>query len=91
MALIMSDQNFRRFFDLSQSDQPGADQTERGRGCLAGSRKLRRILPKDVVWTQEQIVPTIATTGLAPPQPASFWDGAVSCIVGVVIISDSLH
>jgi len=29
-TLIMSDQNFRRFFD-PQSDQPGADQTERGR------------------------------------------------------------
>jgi len=54
----MSDQNFRRFFDpFPQSDQPGADQTERGRGCLAGSRKLRRILPKDVVvLTQEQII-----------------------------------
>jgi len=54
----MSDQNFRRFFDpLPQSDQPGADQTERGRGCLQVAEKLRRILPKDVVvLTQEQII-----------------------------------
>jgi len=94
-TLIMSDQNFRRFFDpFPQSDQPGADQTERGRG-LQVAEKLRRILPKDVVvvLTQEQIIAhdrdywiSATSTGFI------FWDGvAVSCIVGVVIISDSLH
>jgi len=88
----MSDQNFRRFFDpFPQSDQPGADQTERGRGCLAGSRKAR-ILPKDVVvLTQEQIIAHDRDYWISATS-TGFWDwGSFLYRWRGDCISDSLH
>ncbi len=94
--LIMSDQNFRRFFSPSPLNRihmgliklkPGADATQM-------ANVIRRLLPPDVVvLTQQQIVQrdsdfwiNISSTGFI------FGMGvAVSCLVGTVIVYQILY
>lgn len=95
-TLIMSDQNFRRFFDpfpLSQINL-GLIQLEPGADPEAVKQQMQGILAADViVLTQEEIIGrdrdywiTTTSTGFI------FGMGvAVSCIVGVVIVYQILY
>lgn len=95
-TLIMSDQNFRRFFApfrLSQINL-GLVKLKPGVDADLVAQKLHQILPKDVlVLTQEQIIAhdrdyriNATSTGFI------FGMGvAVSCIVGVVIVYQILY
>jgi putative ABC transport system permease protein len=95
-TLIMSDQNFRRYFDpfpLTQINL-GLIQVAEGVDPLQVCDRLREILPKDViVFTQQQII----------ERDRDYWIGAtstgfifgmgvaVSCIVGTVIVYQILY
>lgn len=95
-TLIMSDQNFRRFFDPFPLDRIslGLVKLKQGADSIQVSQKLRQILPNDVlVMTQEQIINhdrdywiNATSTGFI------FGMGVtVSCIVGVVIVYQILY
>jgi putative ABC transport system permease protein len=95
-TLIMSDQNFRRYFDPFPLNRInlGLIQVDEGADPLQVSDRLREILPKDVmVFTQQQII----------ERDRDYWIGAtstgfifgmgvaVSCIVGTVIVYQILY
>ncbi|BAU40799.1 ABC transporter permease DevC [Leptolyngbya sp. O-77] len=95
-TLIMSDQNFRRYFDPFPLNRInlGLIQVEEGIDPLQVCDRLREILPKDViVFTQQQII----------ERDRDYWIGAtstgfifgmgvaVSCIVGTVIVYQILY
>ncbi|MBF2085669.1 ABC transporter permease DevC [Thermoleptolyngbya sp. C42_A2020_037] len=95
-TLIMSDQNFRRYFDPFPLNRInlGLIQVDEGVDPLQVCDRLREILPKDViVFTQQQII----------ERDRDYWIGAtstgfifgmgvaVSCIVGTVIVYQILY
>lgn len=95
-TLIMSDQNFRRYFDPFPLNRInlGLIQVDEDADPLQVSDRLREILPKDVmVFTQQQII----------ERDRDYWIGAtstgfifgmgvaVSCIVGTVIVYQILY
>ncbi|MDG2617287.1 ABC transporter permease DevC [Thermoleptolyngbya sichuanensis XZ-Cy5] len=95
-TLIMSDQNFRRYFNPFPLNRInlGLIQVDEGADPLQVSDRLREILPKDVmVFTQQQII----------ERDRDYWIGAtstgfifgmgvaVSCIVGTVIVYQILY
>lgn len=95
-TLIMSDQNFRRYFDPFPLNRInlGLIQVDEGVDPLLVCDRLREVLPKDViVFTQQQII----------ERDRDYWIGAtstgfifgmgvvVSCIVGTVIVYQILY
>lgn len=95
-TLIMSDQNFRRYFDPFPLNRInlGLIQVDESVDPLQVCDRLRKILPKDViVFTQQQII----------ERDRDYWIGAtstgfifgmgvaVSCIVGTVIVYQILY
>ncbi|KOP24612.1 DevC protein [Hapalosiphon sp. MRB220] len=95
-TLIMSDQNFRRFFDPFPLHQInlGLVKLKEGVDALQVVQKLRQILPKDVlVMTQDEIIARERNYWISATSTGFIFvmGVAVSCIVGVVIIYQILY
>jgi putative ABC transport system permease protein len=95
-TLIMSDQNFRRFFDPFPLDRIslGLVKLEQGAKIEQLTQKLRQILPQDVeVMTRQQITKRDRDYWINATSTGFIFSMgvAVSCIVGVVIVYQILY
>lgn len=94
--LIMSDQNYRRYFDPAPLDQIhlGLIQLHPGADVEQTATAIRQLVPPDVsVLTKQQIIDRDRTFWIATTSTGFIFSlgVAVSCIVGAVIVYQILY